>query len=125
LINSDKYIAATHANNSLIGPPTLIANVTTPATPGETIVLYANGFGMTNPAVANGQIISTPVPLQSLPTVMFNNTPATVVYGGQSASGLYQLNVKVPTGLPDGDATVTAQTGGVTSPAGALITINN
>jgi uncharacterized protein (TIGR03118 family) len=125
LINSDKYIAATHANNSLIGPPTLIANVTTPATPGETIVLYANGFGMTNPAVANGQIISTPVPLQSLPTVMFNNTPATVVYGGQSASGLYQLNVKVPTGLPDGDATVTAQTGGVTSPAGALITIKN
>ena len=126
LINSDKYIAATHGNTpSLVGPPTLITNATTPAQPNEIIVLYANGFGVTNPAATNGQIISTAMPLQGTPVVMFNNTQATVMFSGLSASGLYQLNVRVPAGLPDGDATVTATIGGVTSPAGALITIKN
>ncbi len=125
LINSDKYIAATHANGSIIGPTTLITNVTTPAQPGETIVLYGNGFGATAPAVTNGQIVSTPLPLSATPVVTFNNVPAKVTFAGLSASGLYQINVQIPSPLPDGDAAVVAQVGGVTSPAGPLITIKN
>src|SRR5262249_50425342 len=59
LINSDKYVNARHSNGvSVIGPTTLIPNVTTPAAPGETIVLYATGCGATNPAIPNGQVVS-------------------------------------------------------------------
>lgn len=126
LFNSDKYIAATHSDNvSLVGPPTLFPNASTPAKPGETIVLYANGLGATNPPATNGQIITVAAPLVATPVVTFNNMPAQVAFAGLSASGLYQINVQVPTGLPDGDASVVVQVTGAMSPDGALITIHN
>jgi uncharacterized protein (TIGR03437 family) len=125
LFNSDKYIAATHGNYSLIGPTTLFPNSSTPAAPGETIVLYGNGFGATSPPVPGGQIVSTAATLVTTPTILFNNVPAKVVYAGLVGAGLYQFNVIVPAGLPDGDAAVVAQTGGLSSATGALITIKN
>jgi uncharacterized protein (TIGR03118 family) len=125
LFNSDKYIAATHGNYSLIGPTTLFPNSSTPAAPGETIVLYGNGFGATSPPVPGGQIVSTPATLVTTPTILFNNVSAKVVYAGLVGAGLYQFNVIVPPGLPDGDAAVVAQTGGLSSATGALITIKN
>jgi uncharacterized protein (TIGR03437 family) len=126
LINSDKYVAATHSDNrSIIGPPTLIANTTTPATPGETVVLYANGLGQTTPAVTNGTVVTTALPLAAMPTVLFNNVAGNVVFAGLTATGLYQINVTLPATLPDGDIPVVVQTGGVSSPTGALITIKN
>jgi uncharacterized protein (TIGR03118 family) len=123
LINGDKYIAATHADNKLVGPPTLIANATTPAQPGETVVLYANGLGATTPAAVNGQVVSTPLVLADVPTVTVNNSPAKVEFAGLTGTGLYQLNVTLPSDLPDGDAAVVMQTAGASSPSGALITI--
>jgi uncharacterized protein (TIGR03437 family) len=126
LFNSDKYIAATHSDNvSLVGPTTLFANSSTPAKPGETIVLYGNGFGATTPAAPNGQIVTAAAPLVATPVVTFNGIPGKVVFAGLTATGLYQINVIVPTGLPDGDATVVADTGTATTPTGALITIKN
>jgi uncharacterized protein (TIGR03437 family) len=126
LINSDKYVAATHSDNrSIIGPTTLIANTTTPAKSGETIVLYGNGFGQTTPAVTNGQLIPAARPLAGTATVLVNNIAANVVFAGLVAPGLYQINVILPAGLPDGDLPIVASIGGVSSPAGALITIKN
>ena len=125
LINSDKYVAATHADGRVIGPTTLIANVTTPVKPGETIVLYANGLGVTLPAVANGALVTTAIPLAATPTVTVGGMTATVSYAGLSASGLYQINVVVPAGLSDGDAAVVVQVSGASSPSGALITVQN
>ena len=46
VINGGPYIVATHADYTVVGPPAIIPG-TTPAAPGETIVLYANGFGAT------------------------------------------------------------------------------
>jgi len=128
LFNSDKYIAATHANNALIGPTTLFSNGSaTPAAPNETIVLYGNGFGQTTPAFSNGQLElpGSNIPLAATPTITFNSVAANVVFAGLNASGLYQLNVVVPAGLPDGDAAVVATVGGYNSPSGAFITIKN
>lgn len=124
LINSDKYVAATHSDNrSLIGPTTLIANATTPAQPGETVVLYANGLGQTVPALTRATVVTTALPLAGTPTVLFDNTPGKVVFAGLTATGLYQLNVTLPTTLADGDVPVVLQIGGSSSPDGALITI--
>jgi uncharacterized protein (TIGR03437 family) len=126
LFNSDKYVAATHSDNrSLIGPTTLIANATTPARPGETVVLYGNGFGQTVPAVSNGQLVTSPAPLAGKATVIVNNVSANVVFAGLVAPGLYQFNVRLPATLPNGDVPVVAAIGGATSPSGALITIMN
>ena len=48
------YIAATHANGSYLGPTSLYPGSTTPAQPGETITMYANGFGSTSTPVVSG-----------------------------------------------------------------------
>jgi uncharacterized protein (TIGR03437 family) len=59
------------------------------------------------------------------PTITFNGNNANVVFAGLTATGLYQFNVVVPSGLADGDATVVVKAAGVSSPNGALITIKN
>ena len=47
VFNGGPYVAAEHAGGSFLGPTSLYAGLTTPAKPGETVVLYANGFGPT------------------------------------------------------------------------------
>ena len=95
-----------------------------PASPGETIVLYGSGFGPTGAAVTNGEGQSL-APLLTLPTITFNGYPATIQFGGLTGTGLYQFNVTVPAGLPDGDTAVAATLFEIRSPMGALITIRN
>jgi uncharacterized protein (TIGR03437 family) len=61
----------------------------------------------------------------SAPTVTIGNTPATV-YGAALApgsAGLYQIAIQVPSSLADGDWPIQASIGGVTSPAGIVISI--
>lgn len=45
VFNGGPYVAAEHLKGSLLGPASLYPGSTTPAAPGETVVLYANGFG--------------------------------------------------------------------------------
>src|SRR5262249_1826358 len=66
------YAAALHANNTVVGPTTLVANNSTPAAPGETIVLFGTGFGVTNPAVVSGAVVSTPASLLQKPAILFD-----------------------------------------------------
>ena len=122
---ANKYVAATHADNSLVGAPTLFPGASTPAKPGETIVMYANGFGPTTPPIPDGQLVTTAAPLSTLPTILIGNTMADVKYAGLTGAGLYQINVVVPPGTPDGDATVVAQAGGQSSPTGVFITVQH
>lgn len=119
LIDAAGHIAATHLNGSLIGTATSTPPGT-PAAPGELIVLYGNGFGATNPAAVNGQIQAGAARLVDTPTIQFNGIYLNIVFGGLSATGLYQFNVLVPTGVDDGDATVVAIAAGMVSPAAAL-----
>jgi uncharacterized protein (TIGR03437 family) len=54
VFNGGPYVAATHVNGSYLGPSTLYPGLTTPAQPGETVVIYANGFGNTSTPVVPG-----------------------------------------------------------------------
>lgn len=112
-----KYIAATHANGSLLGPTTLYPGVSTPAQPGETIILYGTGFGPTTPAVANGQILSGTAKTNNTVTVRIGGTTVAPSFAGLSATGEYQFNVQVPASAANGDIAVVATVGGVSSPA--------
>jgi uncharacterized protein (TIGR03118 family) len=117
------HVAAVHLNFSRVGTASPPAG--TPAAPGEVIVLYGNGFGATSPAAVNGQVLAGPAPMVVNPIITFNGISGNVVFAGLVATGVYEINVRVPTGLPDGDARVSATAGGVTSPTGALIAIKN
>jgi uncharacterized protein (TIGR03437 family) len=120
----DGYVAARHVDYSLVGAPNLFPGgaATTPAQPGQTILLYGTGFGPTNPAVPTGQLVATPEQLANSVQVSIGGMNAPVTFGGLSGSGLYQFNVTVPN-LPNGDAAVLATIGGVTTQAGVSVTV--
>jgi len=124
LFDAAGHVAAVHLNFSRIGTATSTV-VGTPAAPNEVIVLYGNGFGATNPPAVNGQVLAGPAQMPVNPIITFNGINGDVIFAGLTATGLYQFNVRVPAGLPDGDARVSATVGGVTSPTGALIAIKN
>lgn len=121
-----KYLAATHVDGTLIGAPGFFASApaaTTPAKPGETIVLYGSGFGVTNPVVAASQLVTQVSPLAATDfAVRIGGVNALVGFAGliPGNAGLYQFNVQVPTTAVDGDLGVTASVGGVTSPVGTV-----
>ena len=126
LLLGGKYAATLHSDNkTIVGPTTLVANNSKPAQPGETVVMFGTGFGATNPAIPDGQVVTTPAPLIATPTVKIGGTDATVVYSGLTGTGLYQFNVVVPSSAADGDLPVTISIGGVTSPDGTLITVQH
>ncbi|MDQ2901495.1 MAG: IPT/TIG domain-containing protein, partial [Acidobacteriota bacterium] len=123
LIGMGKYVAATHADGSLIGPATLFPGSSTPAKPGETIVLYGTGFGATNPAIPDGSLVTSAAKLVETPTITVGDAPAVVTFAGLTSTGLYQINIVVPAGTADGDVPVVAQAGGASTQANALITV--
>jgi uncharacterized protein (TIGR03118 family) len=100
------YIAAAHADNSPVGPTTLVAGKSTPAKAGETITLYGTGFGQTSGTIPNGQVLTAPQTLPVSPTILIDALPAQVAYSGLIGPGLYQFNVVVPAGVRSGDALV-------------------
>jgi uncharacterized protein (TIGR03437 family) len=57
--------------------------------------------------------------------ILIGNVVARVQFAGLIATGVYQFNVVVPTGLPDGDVPVVASTGGYSSPGLVLTSIKN
>jgi len=116
------YVAATHVNFSLLGPTSLYPGSSTPAMPGETVVLYANGFGPTSMAVVSGAETQSGT-LSTLPVITIGGVAAKVSYAGLVAPGQFQFNVVVPASLANGDQPITATYGGLATQAGTLITV--
>jgi uncharacterized protein (TIGR03437 family) len=124
VFNGGPYVAATHADGTLLGPGSLYPGSTTPAKPGEIIVLYANGFGQTSTPVISGSILQSGT-LSPQPVIKIGGTTATVQFAGLVSPGEFQFNVVVPASLGNGDQPITAAYGGVSPQSGALITIHN
>ncbi len=118
------YAAATHVNGTLLGPTTLYPGSTTPAKPGETIVLYANGFGQTTTPVVSGALSQSGT-LVPLPMITIGGVPANVSFAGLVAVGEFQFNVEAPPNLPNGDAQLVATYNGSSTQANVLISIHN
>lgn len=116
------YIAATHADGRLIGPASLYPGSTTPARPGETVILYGNGFGTTSLPVAAGSMAQSGT-LSPSPVITIGGAPAVVQFAGLVAPGQFQFNVVVPPGAQDGDLPVVATHGAQSTSAAARITV--
>ena len=121
---NNKYAVAQHADYSILAPSGLFSG-STPAKPGETVILWGTGFGTTNPAQDPGTISSAANQLPAPPVVTIGNLSATVAYAGLAPSlpGVYQFNVVIPAAAASGDQPVTVQYGGQQSPSGVVITV--
>jgi uncharacterized protein (TIGR03437 family) len=122
VFNGGPYVAATHVSGTLLGPTSLYPGSSTPAKPGETVVLYANGFGQTSTAVVSGAVTQSGT-LSPLPVIKIGGVAATVSFAGLVAPGQFQFNVVVPASLANGDQSITAAYGGLATQAGTLITV--
>ncbi len=124
VFNGGPHVAAVHTNGALIGPNSLYPGSTMPAKPGETVLLFANGFGSTSIPVVSGSVIQGGT-LSTLPVVKIGNNNATVTFAGLVGPGEFQFNVIVPPITPDGDQPIAASYNGSTTQAGTLITIEH
>lgn len=95
-------MAAEHVGGSLIGPSTLYPGASTPAKPGETVVIYANGFGTTSVPVISGSKTQSGT-LATLPVIQIGGLRATVQFAGLVFPGEFQFNVVIPPTLGNGD----------------------
>jgi uncharacterized protein (TIGR03437 family) len=124
---SNKYAVATRQDFTLVGPTTLFAGSTTPAKPGDVVILWGTGFGATTPALSSGQLVPS-TQLYSVtdpPKITVGGIQATV-YGAALApgfAGLYQIAIQIPLTAGSGDQPVAAQVGSVSSPASVFITV--
>ena len=115
-----KYLAATHADNSLLGKAGLFSSTpsaTTPAKPGETIVLYGTGFGPTTGGVSAGRLTDRISPISDTVRITIGGVPANVSFAGlvPPFAELYQFNVEVPSTVAAGDQSVVAEISGIAS----------
>ena len=96
-----------------------------PVAAGDIVVLYCSGLGAVDPPVPAGSqapfgtLSNTVNPV----TVTFGQTQVSADFAGLAPgfAQLYQVNVKVPSGLPSGTATVTLSVAGQQS---SPVTIN-
>jgi trimeric autotransporter adhesin len=74
-----------------------------PAAPGSTLMVYGTGFGALTPAPTDGQIATVAAHTNAAVTATLGGVSATVSYAGAApdlVSGVTQINVVVPQGLP-------------------------
>ena len=118
--------AVTYAD---VGTPGMLPGTTfVPAKPGDYLTLYATGLGPTSPAFAAGVLPGTAGQITGTIQVTVGATtlPATAVqYAGVTPgdAGLYQVNIQVPASAPNGNLPVVMTVNGISSPAGAFITV--
>jgi uncharacterized protein (TIGR03437 family) len=118
-----KYAAGVHTDGSYVGSANLIPGaVSRPAAPGDVILLFGTGFGVTNPVAATATLLAQPAPLSAPVTIRIGGVAADVSFAGLVASGECQFNVTVPE-VPPGDQTVVAEIGGVTSQGNVFLTV--
>jgi uncharacterized protein (TIGR03437 family) len=116
------YLAAEHANGKYLGPATLYPGLSTPAKPGETIVLYGNGFGPTDTPVQSGLPVQSGE-LTTHPSIQIGGVDAQILYAGLVGPGEFQFNVIVPSSLSAGDQLVQATYNGFSTQPGVVISV--
>jgi uncharacterized protein (TIGR03437 family) len=123
LLFKSNYAAATHADYTLIGPTSLYPGLSTPAGAGETIELWAVGFGLPATQLVQGSGTQSGA-LPTLPICQVGGAAATVMYAGVVSPGLYQINLVIPNGAADGDNQLSCTYGGSTTQSGTLISVS-
>ena len=114
---ADGSVLAQHADYSLVSE-------TSPAKPGEYLVVYLAGMGLTDNQVLSG-VLSPSNPLASVsaaPSVTLNGEPVNVVFAGLTPGlvGLYQVNFQVPADAQGADLVLQITQQGATANVGTI-----
>ena len=122
-------IAAINAvTHTAVGATGLVAGGNfTPAQRGELLTLFATGFGATAPSYGPGELPTGAAQVTAPVSITFGGVklPASdILYVGVTENaGLYQVNLRVPNQVPDGDQSLVITIGGSASPAGGFVTV--
>ena len=121
-------VAAQHDTFEPLADPAAVPGAF-PAKPGDWVILYGTGFGLTQPNYQAGELPLGPAPLRDPLTISIGGAAVPsedILYAGLSPgsiSGLYQFNVRIPDGAAAGDLTVTATIGGAQTQSGVTIPV--
>lgn len=118
---------ATHLDYTLVGRGEVEGS--TPARPGEFVVLFGTGMGATNPSFMQGVLPPIGAALVKPVQVLLRGQPLSeefVPYAGQAPglAGVYQVNVLLPPDLAPGEAEVIVEIDGARSQAGLTLAID-
>ena len=100
-----------------------------PARPGDVVTFFGTGFGLTEPALAAGEVPAFPSVLADGGIgLMLGQTMVPqdhIVYAGATpgVAGLYQLSARIPDAMPAGEFAVSVMAGMQSSPRGPMIAI--
>jgi uncharacterized protein (TIGR03437 family) len=104
-----------------------VNSASNPAKRGSIVVLFGTGEGQTTPAGVDGQTAVSVYPKPITPiTVKIGGSTGQVLYYGAAptlVAGVLQINVTIPAGIPDGNATVQIFEGASQSPATITIAV--
>ena len=117
-------VAALHADGRIVAATDAYPG-SFPASPGEVILIYGNGFGTTDPSFEAGELASDAAELVLQPTaVEIGGLMAEVAYAGAAPgyAGLYQFNLTVPD-LPPGEHEVVIRTEMLATQTGVTIQV--
>ena len=96
-----------------------------PAAPDNVVTLFMTGLGATDPLLQPGELAasaaSTPLPASA----SIGGAEAELLYAGVSPgfAGLYQAAVRIPRGLPAGNAEISVTIGQASTPPGGFLTL--
>jgi uncharacterized protein (TIGR03437 family) len=117
-LGPNQYAVATrYPDNSYLGNPAIGAGFVA-AKPGDTLILWATGFGPTDPSQTPGLITSGAHNVAQPVTVTVGGMAATVVGAALSPGlvGVYQIAIQLPGSVPAGDVLLKASVGGSNTP---------
>jgi len=102
---------------------------TDPEPQGSVVTLYMTGAGQLTPGGIDGSVNTNPSALGQITapiTAQIGGYPASILYAGSSlgiVSGVIQVNLVIPYGVPTGAGSIIVQIGGASSQAGVTIAV--
>jgi len=119
------YTGTSYAIASHYPDYALVGTASAPAHPGDVLILWATGFGPTNPPTSAGTVVSGAPAVATAPAITVGSQPVTVEDAvlAPGSAGLYQIAIQLPADAPTGAVALQASVGGVQSPTGTLLYI--
>jgi uncharacterized protein (TIGR03437 family) len=112
---------------ALLNQDNSVNSAANPAKRNSIVILFGTGEGQTNPPGVDGQLAVSVYPKPITPiTVKIGGSNGEVLYYGAAptlVAGVLQINVKIPAGIPDGNATVQIFEGSSQSPATITVAV--
>ncbi len=112
---------------ALLNEDNTVNSAANPIARRKIAVLFGTGEGDTEPAGVDGQLANTVFPKPKLPVrVRIGGIEAEVLYAGAAptlVAGVLQVNVRIPAGVPDGNAIVELFVGDTQSSATITIAV--